>query len=157
VLITVCCTAQAGVRYALVAAGRFVTAKGRSWLGAAFGDRSRIADLRRTSIYPPAAFGKNWEPRFPALTCQSLEDTDRQQHAHKRHSPAGSSGCQIALLSIQDEWPKTSLCCRSSSQQSEVLARPGPPEHGSDCLVRTQRPGRPGPRPRRATALPPAQ
>jgi len=30
---------------------------GRSWPTAAFGDRFRIADLRRTSVYPLAAFG----------------------------------------------------------------------------------------------------
>jgi hypothetical protein len=46
-------------------------ATGRSWPVAAFGDRSRIADLRRTSISPPAAFGKIWEPRLPAMSCRS--------------------------------------------------------------------------------------
>ena len=50
----------------------------RSWLGAAFGDRSRIADLRRTSVYPPAAFGKIWEPRLPATTGHSLPNQLRE-------------------------------------------------------------------------------
>ena len=56
-----------------------------SWPVAFFGDRSRIADLRRRSIYPLAAFGENWE--LP-------------ESARKRRFPVGEISYQDSLQTI---------------------------------------------------------
>ena len=58
---------------------------------AAFGDRSRIADLRRTSISPPAAFGKRLAT---AAVGHNRSVTDFPEQPLKR--PFHSETCRMA-------------------------------------------------------------
>ena len=49
-----------------------LSSSGKLWLGAAFGNGSRKADLCRTSIVSNDGFRKNWEPPESAVTYRSV-------------------------------------------------------------------------------------
>ncbi len=99
----------------LVPTGLAARVKVRYWLGAAFGDRSRIADLHRTSIYPPAAFGKytgtaapSQEETFPARRdrfsgCFTAWVDERALPPITGHSMVGYFRRQDALRAGGDE------------------------------------------------------
>jgi len=59
------------------------------------------ADTPLRRVFRQTADQKH-RPSFPPIA-----RSGRQLHAHKRRSPAESSGCHIALHSIRGEWPET--------------------------------------------------
>ena len=86
------------------------------------GDRSRIADLRRTSIYPPAAFGKNWEPQLPGQERPFQPDSCRVSEGFTRSGPGTrASGQEETFEPRRDRLSDTLQVCVSQRVLPAVL------------------------------------